>query len=161
MDLKKTLQETKVKEIMKKNVVTVFEDDELSDAEEKFIHHKISHLVVVDHNNRFIGLISQKYIYKTQSPRKMVKADEMDYDKNILIDGDAFYEKDTLNSFILRSVMNKAPVILTPEASVMEALTQIEQKSISCIPIVDKDRKVLGILTDRDLVSFFSRLINQ
>lgn len=159
MDLKKQLQETKVSQIMKKNVITVFEDDELSEAEEKFVHHKISHLIVVDHNYKFLGLISQKYIYKTQSPRKIIK-EEMDYDKNILIDGDAFYEKDTLNSYILRTIMHKAPVVLTPDASVLEALEQIEKKSISCIPIVDKDRKVQGILTDRDIVSYFSVLIH-
>ncbi len=160
MDLKKYLKETKVTEIMKKNVVTVFEDDEMSDAEEKFILYKISHLIVVDHNKRFLGLISQKYIYKTQSPRKIVK-EEMDYDKNIVIDGDTFYEKDTLNKYILRTVMHKAPVVLSPDASILDALTQIEKKTISCIPIVDKDKKVVGILTDRDIVSLFSRLINQ
>jgi acetoin utilization protein AcuB len=160
MDLKKYLQETKVTEIMKKNVVTIFEYDDMSDAEEKFIHNKISHLIVVDHDNKFLGLVSQKYIYKTQSPRKIIK-EEMDYDKNIVIDGDTFYEKDTLNKYILRTVMHKAPVVLTPDASIMEALMQIEKKMISCIPIVDKDRKVVGVLTDRDLVSLFSRLINK
>ena len=92
MDLKKQLQETKVSQIMKKNVVTVFEDDDLSEAEEKFVFHKVSHLMVVDHNHKFLGLISPKYIYKTQSPRKIIK-EEMDYDKNILIDGDTFYEE--------------------------------------------------------------------
>ena len=160
MDLKKALQETKVTAIMKKNVITVFEDDDLSDAQEKFVQFGVYYLVVIDHNHKFLGLISQKYLYKTQSPRKIIK-EEMDYDKNILIDGDAFYEKSTLNSFILRSIMNKVPVILSPDASVLEALNQIETKNIGCIPIVDKDRRVHGTLTDRDIVTFFSKFINQ
>ncbi|MEN9609524.1 MAG: hypothetical protein RLZZ628_338 [Bacteroidota bacterium] len=43
------------------------------------------------------------------------------------------------------------PVTLSPDATLGEALELMSKYSIGGIPIVDKDRKLIGILTNRDL----------
>lgn len=43
------------------------------------------------------------------------------------------------------------PVTLTPEATIAEALWLMKENKIGGIPIVDKDYKLVGILTNRDL----------
>ncbi|MEO5984557.1 MAG: IMP dehydrogenase, partial [Ferruginibacter sp.] len=43
------------------------------------------------------------------------------------------------------------PVTLQPEATIGEALTLMRENKIGGIPIVDKDHKLVGILTNRDL----------
>jgi acetoin utilization protein AcuB len=149
----------KIKDIMQTNVVTVREDDDVSEAQEKLTDHHISHLLVIDNDKKFVGLVSQKYLYKMQSPRKIVK-EEMDYDPNILIDGDSFYTKETLNSYILRNIMNRHVFTLTKDNSVLDALTYMDKNRVSCIPIVDKNKTIQGVLTDRDLIHYIAAVIN-
>ncbi|MBL7742538.1 MAG: IMP dehydrogenase [Chitinophagaceae bacterium] len=43
------------------------------------------------------------------------------------------------------------PVTLTPDATIGDALRIMRENKIGGIPIVDKDRKLVGILTNRDL----------
>ena len=49
------------------------------------------------------------------------------------------------------SGMIKDPVTLTPEKTIKEALQLMKKYSVSGIPIVDTSKKLVGILTNRDL----------
>jgi len=49
------------------------------------------------------------------------------------------------------SGMIKDPVTLSPEKTVREALELMKKYSVSGIPIVDKSKRLVGILTNRDL----------
>jgi IMP dehydrogenase len=49
------------------------------------------------------------------------------------------------------SGMILSPITLTPERSLRDALFQMKKYHISGIPIVDKDRTLVGIITDRDI----------
>ncbi|WP_462190912.1 IMP dehydrogenase [Campylobacter concisus] len=43
------------------------------------------------------------------------------------------------------------PIFINPEATVAEALSLMSDLHISGVPVIDKDRKLIGILTNRDL----------
>ena len=43
------------------------------------------------------------------------------------------------------------PIFINPEATVAEALSLMADLHISGVPVIDKDRKLIGILTNRDL----------
>lgn len=43
------------------------------------------------------------------------------------------------------------PIFINPEATVDEALSLMSDLHISGVPVIDKDRKLIGILTNRDL----------
>lgn len=43
------------------------------------------------------------------------------------------------------------PIFISPEATVAEALSLMSDLHISGVPVIDKDRKLIGILTNRDL----------
>ena len=49
------------------------------------------------------------------------------------------------------SGMIKDPVTLTPDKTIKEALQLMKKYSVSGIPIVDTSKKLVGILTNRDL----------
>ena len=49
------------------------------------------------------------------------------------------------------SGMIKDPVTLSPEKTIREALALMKKYSVSGIPIIDKSKKLVGILTNRDL----------
>ncbi|EOH1891265.1 CBS domain-containing protein, partial [Campylobacter coli] len=43
------------------------------------------------------------------------------------------------------------PIFVSPKASVAEALEIMAEYRISGVPVVDEDKKLIGILTNRDL----------
>jgi len=151
------IKQTKIKHIMNRHVVTINADDEFSEVQIKFSHDHVTHLVVVDSDKKVVGLVSQKYLYRTQSPRKVVN-EEMEYRPDLLRDSDdTFYTKEMLNSYILSHIMQKKPLCLAPEDSLAEAILQMANKKLGCIPIVDQDQKIQGILDHFEIINFLSR----
>jgi len=51
----------------------------------------------------------------------------------------------------LREKIQKNPVTISPEASFFEARNLIHEKGIRHLPVVDKNGKLVGIVTDRDI----------
>ena len=78
--------QTSADQIMQKSIVTLFEDDDLSVAQELFIERAISHIPVIDRDNIIQGLLSQKYLYKTLSPRKIIGGEELIHDPDVLVE---------------------------------------------------------------------------
>ena len=151
------LKATKLKMVMDKHVVTVNAEDEFSLVHVKFTSDHVTHLVVVDSEDHVVGLISQKYLYKTQSPRKVV-SEEMEYRPDLLRDGqDTFYTKDMLDSYILSKIMQKKPLTLGPDDNLSEAILHMANKKLSCIPIVDGQNKILGVVTHMEIIQFLSK----
>jgi len=51
----------------------------------------------------------------------------------------------------MRERIRKNPVTISPDASFFEAQTLIHEKGVRHLPVVDKDNKLVGIVTDRDI----------
>jgi len=51
----------------------------------------------------------------------------------------------------LREKIQKNPVTISPEASFFEARNLIHEKGIRHLPVIDKNGKLVGIVTDRDI----------
>lgn len=153
----RTLLETAViRDIMNINPIKIHENEDLVKAQQLFQTHKTSHLVVVNDKNRLVGLISPKYLYKTHSPRKILG--EAQYqDPNYIIDGDSFYVKDSLDKFILKSIMWDDPVTLEPDNTIAKAILSMHRRKVSCIPIVNPDRQVMGVITNQEIINFITR----
>lgn len=49
-------------------------------------------------------------------------------------------------------IMNAKPRTISPEASVEEAIDRLHQQIDDCLPVVDKDRKLIGIVTESDVL---------
>jgi len=155
----KTLMETTLlTEIMKKAPMKINQNVDLSEASKLFLENMISHLLVVDSEGCLVGLLTQKYLYKAHSPRKIV-SEEPAYDPNIIVDGDTFYNKDILDSFILKKIMFKDPYSLGERESVSTAILNMRKRNISCIPIIDEGRKVVGNVTHFEIVNYITNLI--
>ena len=157
-NLEQMLVNTKLKEIMSSPVVTIHEDEEFSKVEELFTQHGIYYLPVVDSEKKVVGLISQKYLYKMHSPRKIV-SEQMEYRPDIIIDGDAFYDKETLDSYILRNIMLKDPLVLKGDESVKLAISHMVKRHLGCIPIVDGEQSIIGMVINEDIIRLIGRLL--
>ncbi len=55
------------------------------------------------------------------------------------------------------STIMKAPVIsISPEASLQEAIKLLAENKVSGLPVVDAQKKVVGIITEKDIVDYAS-----
>jgi CBS domain-containing protein len=136
------LNSTQLKDFMASPPITVNEGDEFHVVQDKFATYDIRHLPVVNDAGCVVGLISQRHLYKLHSPR-------------LLEDGSWYYDKDMLDSFILKNVMVKDPYMLKAGNTLKEALDAMAQHKFGCIPIVDEYRLPVGIITRSDILKFF------
>lgn len=99
----------------------------------------IHHLPVVDEKEKLIGIISSNDILQTYGAKVAGhrKIDEQWLNENITI-----YD-----------LMSPDPMVISPDASVEEAIQVFKEKHIQSLPVLEKDRLV-GILTTRDVIEF-------
>ncbi len=140
--IQELLHSTKVSAIMVSPVVTIRKSDDLHIVLDKFVTHDIRHLPVINEPGNVVGLISQRHLYKIHSPRR-------------LEDGSWYYDKDMLDTFILKNVMVPDPFLLQAENTLHEAMSAMAQSRFGCIPIVDRYRSPVGIITRSDILRFF------
>lgn len=54
---------------------------------------------------------------------------------------------------LVRDVMTRRPITIDPEARLTDALTMMRDNQIRHLPVVDDNKRLVGIITDRDLRS--------
>ncbi len=130
-----------LKNIMNTNLITVDMDDNLRTVQHLLNNARIHHLLVVE-NNQLLGVISDRDLLKAISPY-LETASEMPRDTA------------TLNKKA-HQIMTRNPITLQAHAGVHTAINFFNSHPISCIPIVDKDNRPVGIISWRDILKFFS-----
>ncbi len=149
-----------VGDIMRRDLVLIYSDENLSKALQLFVKEHIFYLPVVNRSQKLMGILTQKYLYKIRSPRRIIDPD-MEFNKEVLRDGDSFYEKETLDSYILSNIMFKTPFTMNPEQTAAEAVLHMADKHLGCIPIVENNGKICGVLTADEIMNFIGRVIRQ
>lgn len=153
------LNTTLLQDIMQ-TAITIMEYDNLSQAQIRLQTYRVNHLIVLNDRNEVSGILSQKYLYKTQSPRRIINSD-LAYDTSLILGKDSFYTKESLNRYILKHIMSKNFCTLKPTHTVADAILNISDKKISCIPIIDENAHIYGMVTDHDIINFLaSALLN-
>ena len=138
----------RLSEIMIREVISLFDDDPFSLVEEKMRENCIRHLPVVDFQKKLVGIITQRDLYRTHTPRK----DE---------DGNWFYDKESLNEHVLKDAMTKSPVSLSPDDFLGTAVMLMVDNKYGCIPLVDDDGKLVGIVTQHDILKIPAGILRE
>jgi CBS domain-containing protein len=149
------LMNTPVGRIMTTKVYSVRDNAELSEAVRIISEHNLTHLPVVDGNNKVVGILSHMYIYKTQAPRRFIEG-EMTAAPDMVIDGDGFYLKETLDRYRIKTVMKKEPLALNREETLAVVVHAMANYRIGCIPVVDDLKNLVGIVTNQDVINFLA-----
>ncbi|RLB05857.1 MAG: hypothetical protein DRG83_01585 [Deltaproteobacteria bacterium] len=127
-----------VREIMSPDPVVLTVDDELSLAHDIMSLGRIRHLPVVE-GSKLVGIISQRDLFRASLAS--VLGD--DYDKN----------REHLKSIKIREIMVKNVISVSPGMSLQEAGRIMLKEKIGCLPVVE-DEKLVGLITETDLLSF-------
>lgn len=142
-DLRSTLNETPIREFMILPPIVLRYNESFSRVEEILRLRGIKHLPILDENGRLGGLITLSDLYRTCSPRRTTE-------------GEYFYDKSQLDGFILKNVMTRDPYTLKADNTLKDALEMMTRGGFGCLPIVDEDRRIVGIVTQTDIIRVVS-----
>ncbi len=144
--VKNLLQEVKLSEVMSKKVITVEMEDPFSHVEEQMRIHAVRHLPVVNMTGKIVGIITERDLFRIRSPR-------------VRPDGTQYYLKKTLDEYILADCMTKDPFTLRPEDTLDKVVLEMSEKKYGCIPVVDHEGMLKGIMTQLDIIRAAARIL--
>jgi acetoin utilization protein AcuB len=127
-----------LRNIMSSRVVSVELDDSLETVKRIFDSAKFHHLLVVGSDKKLLGVISDRDLLRAISPYVGTLAEQA-------------RDLATLKKRV-HQIMTRAPITLTAEASVEDAVQLFLAHRVSCIPIVDESFRAVGIVTWRDVL---------
>ncbi|MEM7770390.1 MAG: CBS domain-containing protein [Cyanobacteria bacterium P01_E01_bin.6] len=53
---------------------------------------------------------------------------------------------------VVADIMTHEPIVVTPETSLKTAIQLIANNRIGCLPVINDDKKIVGIISDADLM---------
>ena len=131
-----------VRDLMNTEVKTVSPDDTLLDAIGLMVRHSIRHLPVVD-GVKVVALLSDRNV------------------RTVLVDGTGPEER---RAYLRRTPVRErasAPVsTVGPDELISEVARRFVEDRIGCLPVVNGDGALIGILTQTDLLDWLSRAVD-
>ncbi len=131
-----------VSQIMTVDPVTVTPHDTMEKVQELFQSHSFHHLPVVE-EGRVVGIISQADLYKLLHYFSLFRQHRSEE-----------YNRSLLRSMLVRDVMSRKVVTLQPQDSLSVAAGIFRENLFHALPIVDEDKRLVGILTTYDLLTY-------
>lgn len=129
---------------MTKDVVCIDMDFTLGKAIELCSDKKIRHLPVLDENNRVAGIVTDRDLRYFVSPR-LGTISENTSDRESL-------------SRPVHQIMVRKVICATIGMTLPEAAQMMMANRIGCLPVVDIDRRVMGIITTNDLLRYIAEM---
>ncbi len=124
-----------VREQMATELVSLKEADTLRAAVECILVRKIRHLPVVDTAGKLVGIFTDRDL-KRSLPSPLSGLAPEDYER-------------LLDETPIARLMTRAPVTLTPDATLSEAVELMLERKIGGIPVLEND-ELVGIITQTD-----------
>ncbi len=126
-----------IRDWMTQEVIAVTAETSMLKAGKLMKEHDIRRLPVIDEARRVIGIVSDRDV-KAASPSKATTLDmhEMYY---------------LLSELKIKDIMTPNPVTVDPLDTVENVALLMLEKGFGGLPVVDADRKLVGIITDHDV----------
>jgi acetoin utilization protein AcuB len=135
----------KVKDLMRTHIVTLHFTDTLNVAEDIMSMGRIRHLPVLDGGNRVVGIVTQRDLYKASI--------------SSVLGFDRAKEHEWLGKVKVQDIMTTTVTMIGAEAGVVEAVDKMVTEKIGCLPVVDEQGKLMGLLTETDCLRCFRDLL--
>ncbi|MDX1520939.1 MAG: CBS domain-containing protein [Anaerolineae bacterium] len=125
-----------VKNWMTRDVVTITPDTSLPETHRLMTDYHIRRIPVV-HDGTLVGIVTLGDVREAEpSDATSLSIWEMNY---------------LLSKLKIESVMTKNPITISPYATISEAAWTMLEYKVSGLPVVNEDRKVIGIITESDI----------
>jgi CBS domain-containing protein len=150
----------KIQDAMEKNVIKFKSTDRIIDVAQSLRDNKISGAPVVDDNGKVIGMVSEGDIMRmveVHSPQiNLILPSPLDL---IELPLKMKHESDEImkglkkaGSVLIGDIMTKNVVSILPDASISDAAALMDSHDIKRLPVVDLNKKLLGIITRGDII---------
>ena len=116
-------KELKVRDVMRREVITAKPDDKVKEAAKKIVAKGIDHLPVVDSDGKLIGIVTSWDLARAIANGK----------------------------HLLSEIMTRRVITAREEESIDVVARRMAQHNISGLPVVDDTRRVSGIITTDDI----------
>lgn len=152
------MADLKAKDIMTTNVITVKSDITVGELSNILLKNKVSGVPVVNKEDKLIGIVTEADIIKDNVKIQfpfyfdplMVSAYIVDFEKyneNV---------KDYLNTKV-EDIMSQRVKTASPQTPINEIANIMANSKVNRVPIIDDDRKVVGIVTRADVIKSMIR----
>lgn len=147
-----------VKDLMTKTVITIKPEDTVNQVADILSEHHFTGVPVVDESGVLVGTVSERDFIASDSkiylPTYIKLLTELDFVKN-----DERNLSPAVKNIInatAKDIMNDQPVTIDENSDIETLAEMFGQKRVNPIPVIDKDNKLLGIVSRSDLIKLFS-----
>ena len=131
---------------MTRDVITIDSNAGIFDAARIFHKYRIRSLPVVGKDNILAGIVTDRDV------RSALPSDLLSREETTL-------EKERFSQLRVKDIMTPDPVVVSPENTLEDALLLMERVPVGAFPVIDRERKVVGIITVRDLMRAFINVL--
>jgi len=133
----------KVAQLMTTNLITLGPDESLIKVDEIFRTNDFHHIPIVDKKEKILGIISRVDFYKMEDSFTVfntVKARQAN--------------ASLFQSLLTQEIMSKQIVTLHSTDTAITAMGIFKKNLFHAIPIVDDNKKIIGLLSTYDLLTY-------
>jgi CBS-domain-containing membrane protein len=135
-----------VSDIMTREVVTLFEEDNLERVSNELSHFRFRHLPVID-DGKLVGILSQRDLLRATlsgvEGTPMARAREARF----------------LEETFVRDLMHTDVQTARPEETARVAAKRMLDEHIGALPVIDAEGMLVGIVTEHDIVRVASDIL--
>jgi CBS domain-containing membrane protein len=148
----------KVKDVMRTTVVVLPQNATLKDVLDKFLKHHLDCLPIIDAAQRAVGFITIDDLVEILLPRyyEILRDFSALEDKGQLASlfNQAFQGLDTHHEQLILAVdvMSTGIHWVQSDDSLLEAAAHLQSQNFERLPVVDKDGKLVGLISDFEVI---------
>ena len=126
---------TEVADVMTGKVVTLSGHHTFREAVNLMNDRHFRHCVVVDNNRKVIGVISDRDILRAMARNPNSQSKSLD------------------------QIMTRNPITVKRSTKIIDAVSKLIAKRINCLPVIEEDGTICGIVTSTDLLKSYQQLL--
>jgi CBS domain-containing membrane protein len=133
-----------VSDLMSTDLVTLTEDETLTDAQRCMARGRIRHLPVV-RDGRLVGLVTHRDLLAASF--------------SIFAEVEANEQRRVFSTVPVVELMHRDVVTVSPNLGASQAARILLENKYGCLPVADEDGRLLGIVTEADFLRLTVRLL--
>lgn len=138
----------RVENLMTSKVFTV-EQQDMIDRVFFLIHYeKVRHLPVVE-KGKVVGMVSDRDLYKALGPKS---------NSNSIAQAEGSTTLHVIPQKV-QHIMRRGVLTVNPDTSAADAAAIMADNKVGALPVVDKNDKLVGIVSSTDILRVFAKLI--